>query len=136
MQHSIVSDSNTIVEDVQDPEPLPTDQPSTQVATSPAELTLVTTLDLVKTAGDKGSPWVTGLDFLSDGRIAAVDHYNKKCFIMDAGLQRQGSAYTFQDNPLGVTCYGENKLAVSLGYVQEMKLDIVTETLFTSFQKN
>jgi len=133
VQSSIVSDSNTNVEEVQDPEPLPTDQPSTQVATRPAKLTLVTTLDLVKTEGDKDSPWVTGLDFLSDGRIAAVDRDNRKCFIMNASLQRQGSAYKFRDHPLDVTCYGGSKLAVTLGYAQEMKLNIVTETLCTSF---
>ena len=82
----------------------------------------------MKTEGDKKSPWVTGLDFLSDGRIAAVDYYNKKCFIMDAGLQKQGSAYKFQGNPLDVTCYGESKLAVTLGYVRKCSY-LVTEIL-------
>jgi len=128
-----VPDTNTIEEDVQDTQPLPTDQPSAQVAARPVKLTLVTTLDFLKTKGDEKYPYVTGLDFLSDGRIAAVDHYNNSCFILDESLQRQGSAYKFQDDPLDVTCYGENKLAVTLGYVQEMKLDIVTETLCTSF---
>ena len=77
-------------------------------------MTLVKTLDLVKTEGDKKEPWVTGLDFLADGRIAAVDFWNKTCFILNADLQRLGSAFKLQDNPYDVTCYGESKLAVTL----------------------
>jgi len=87
----------------------------------PAKLILVATLDLVKTEGDKMSPWVTGLDFLPDGRIAAVDCHNKKCFIMNARLQREGSAFKFQDDPSDVTCYGKRNLAVTLGYVPDMQ---------------
>ena len=84
-------------------------------------------LDLVKTEGDKRSPWVSGLDFLADGRIAAVDNWNRTCFILNADLQRLGSAYTFQngDIPLDVTCYEESKLAVTLGYVKKTKFKLV-----------
>ena len=73
------------------------------------------TLGLVKTGGDEWPPWVTGLDFLADGRIAAVDYMNKTCYILNADLQRLGSAYKLQSYPYDVTCYGESTLAVTLG---------------------
>ena len=60
-------------------------------------------------------PFVTGLDFIADGRIAAVDNANKTCFIMNADLQRQGTAFKFERCPKDVTCYNENTLAVTLG---------------------
>ena len=76
------------------------------------------TLDLVKTEGDKYTPIVSGLAFLADGRIAAVDYRNRTCFILNADLQRLGPAYKLQSYPYDVTCYGESKLAVTLGYVK------------------
>jgi len=76
---------------------------------------MAATLDLVKTEGDEEFPWVTGLDFMADGRIAAVDYNNKKCFIMNADLQRQGTAFILKNRPFDVTCYNENALAVTLG---------------------
>jgi len=109
-----VSDTNPTTEVVHDPQPLVADQPSAPAAPRPVKLTLVTTLDLVKTEGDEEFPFVTGLDFLADGRIAAVDYNNKKCFIMNVDLQRQGAALKFEDCPNDVTCYKENTLAVTL----------------------
>jgi len=66
--------------------------------------------------GDKYNTWVTGLTFLPDGRIAAIDWSNNKCVILDAGLQRSGPPYRFQDQPRDVTCYGNTNLAVTLRY--------------------
>jgi len=102
-------------EAVQDRQPRVTDQASAQATPSPARLTLVKTVELVETEGDEYEPWVTGLAFLADGRVAAVDSNNKTCFILNADLQRLGSAYKLQSNPWDVTCYGESKLAVTLG---------------------
>jgi len=45
----------------------------------PARLKHLVTLDLVKTEGDEDWPFVTGMDFLPDGRLVAVDYYNSKC---------------------------------------------------------
>ena len=83
------------------------------------------TLDLVKTDGDERNPLITGLDYMSDGRIAAVDNYNKKCFIMNAELQRQGSAFKYEWYPHNVSCYKESALAVTLGYVQKIHISLV-----------
>ena len=71
------------------------------------------TLDLVKTDGEKREPCATGLVFLADGRIAAVDYMNNTCFILNVDLQRLGSAYKLQYTPYDVTCYEESKLAVT-----------------------
>jgi len=109
-----VPDTNPTPEAVHDPHPLVADQPPAPAAARPVKLTLVTTLDLVKTEGDEKFPWVMGLDFMADGRIAVVDFYNKKCFIMNADLQRQGTAFKFESHPNDVTCYKENALAVTL----------------------
>ena len=57
-------------------------------------------MDLVKTAGDQKLPSVTGLDFLSDGRVVAVEHYNRKCIVLSSTLARLVSGYQFQTNPL------------------------------------
>jgi len=116
-----IAASETIENTVQDPQPRVTDQISAQAIPSPTMLTLVKTLDLVKAEGDAKKPWVTGLDFLADGRIAAVDFNNKTCFILNTDLQRLGSAYRFQQLPYDVTCYGENKLAVALWYVFQLQ---------------
>jgi len=116
-----VPDTDTIIKAVQDPQHMPTDQPSAPVVARPVKLTLLTTQDLVKTKGDVDFPCVCGLDFMPDGRIAAVDGNNKTCFIMDASLQRLGTAFEFRNDPFDVTCYEEDKLAVTVGYVQKIK---------------
>jgi len=110
-----VTPTKPIKETVQDPQPRVTDPPSAQATPGPARLTLVKTVKLVRTEGDEIEPWVTGLAFLADGRIAAVDYLNNTCFILNADLQRLGSAFKFQSKPWDMTCYGDSKLAVTLG---------------------
>jgi len=71
------------------------------------------TLDLLMTEGDEEWPFVTGMDFLPDGRLAAVEHSNRKCFILDDTLRRKG-LYNFEANPRYVTCYNGDNMAVTL----------------------
>jgi len=71
----------------------------------------------MKTEEDKKEPLVIGLAFLLDGRIVPVDNKNKTCFVLSVSLQRQGSAFKFENKTMEVICYEENKLAVTLGYV-------------------
>ena len=104
-------------EAVQHPQPCVNDQPSAHVTQRPAQLKLEATLDLMKTEGDTRIPLVTGLAFLLDGRIVAVDNRNKTCFVLSVSLQRQGSAFKFENSPKYVICYEESKMAVTLGYV-------------------
>jgi len=71
---------------------------------------------LKKEKGDTLYTCVSGLTFLPDGRIAAIDFNNQKCVILDAGLQRSGPPYRFKEQPCDVTCYGNTNLAVTLRY--------------------
>jgi len=84
----------------------------------PAKLTLEATLNLEYTGIHKYVQFVTGLAFLLDSRIVAVNSINKKCFIFDKGLKRQVSAYKFKHKPEAVACFRENTLAVTLRYVE------------------
>jgi len=85
----------------------------TRDATRPARLKHLMTLKLVKTDGDQEWPFVTGMDFLPDGRLAAVDEINCKCFILDDKLRRKG-LYNFEYRPQDVSCYNGDNLAVTL----------------------
>jgi len=111
------------VEAFKDPQPRVADQPSAPAATLPAKLTLVAML--VKTEGDEKLPFVSGLAYMSDGRIAAVDNLNKKCFIMNAELQRQGSAFRYECYLYDVSCYKESALAVTLGYAHIINISLM-----------
>jgi len=69
-----------------------------------------------RTRGDKEWPFITSLDFLTDGRIVAIDHYNGKCLILGPQLQRLG-CFEFDCPPCGVTCIGNDQFAVTLKWV-------------------
>ncbi|XP_052812587.1 uncharacterized protein LOC128240117 [Mya arenaria] len=88
-----------------------TQEPETQSA---VRLELLKTMELVKTGDDKVEPFVTGLDFLTDGRIVAVDNYNWKCFILSNTLKRFDMFYKFKTYPRDVTSYSDNNIAVTV----------------------
>jgi len=100
--------------------------------TRPVRLEHLMTLDLVKTEGDEEWPFVAGMDFLPDGRLAAVDNKNWKCFILDDKLRRKGS-YNFEANPRYVTCYNGDNLAVILvkTYVTQFLIPLPVQTCQT-----
>ncbi|XP_052784579.1 uncharacterized protein LOC128220279 [Mya arenaria] len=81
----------------------------------PARLQHVVSVNLEKTWDDSEEPCVTGLDFLPDGRIIAVDSWNWKCFIMNGTLKRSGRWYKFKTKPKDVTSYKDNCIAVTVG---------------------
>jgi len=87
-----------------------------RISKEPHKIQLVH-VHLKKTASDSYDPVYSGLCFLRDGRIAAVDFNNSKCVILSSSLQPLGQPYTFDKGPLGVTCYGDNRLAVTLWFV-------------------
>ncbi|XP_053404867.1 uncharacterized protein LOC128558724 [Mercenaria mercenaria] len=55
------------------------------------KLTKITSIDLKKTGDDAEEPLYTGLDFLPDGRLVAVDNKKKKCLIYNEKLKKVGS---------------------------------------------
>jgi len=89
----------------------------------PVTLTLEARLDLKQSNGDVDFPSVTGLAFIHDGRIAAVDNRNRACFIMNASLQRLGTSFRFQNKPKDIACFHDSNLAVTLVYVHEFNVD-------------
>ncbi|XP_052782810.1 uncharacterized protein LOC128219037 [Mya arenaria] len=93
-----------------------TQEPKTQAPKTqrPVSLELLKTMKLVKTADDQEEPFVTGLDFLPDGRIVAVDNKNCKCFILSDTLKRFDAFYKFKTNPKDVTSYSDNNIAVTV----------------------
>ncbi|XP_052783082.1 uncharacterized protein LOC128219312 [Mya arenaria] len=82
--------------------------------TSAVRLELLKTMDLVNTGDDKREPFVTGLDFLPDGRIVAVDSSNCKCFILNDTLKRLDTFYKFKTYPRDVTSYSDNNIAITV----------------------
>ncbi|KAH3805291.1 hypothetical protein DPMN_133589 [Dreissena polymorpha] len=81
----------------------------------PLSLELLVSVDLHKTGDDDGEPSMTGLDFLPDGRLVAVDNKNKKCIILDERLQRLGTPYKFKAHPHSVVCVSHDALCVTFG---------------------
>ncbi|XP_052783259.1 uncharacterized protein LOC128219492 [Mya arenaria] len=80
----------------------------------PVSLELLKTIEIVKTGDDKKQPFVTGLDFLPDGRIVAVDGYNLKCFILSDTLKRFDAFYKCKTYPNDVSSYSDNNIAVTV----------------------
>ncbi|KAH3694728.1 hypothetical protein DPMN_082169 [Dreissena polymorpha] len=81
----------------------------------PVTLQLLKSVDVVKSKDDNNDPFVTGLDFLPDGRLVAADNRNNKCFIMNERLQRKGQPYNFKTAVLDVRCVFHFLIAVSTG---------------------
>ncbi|KAH3810580.1 hypothetical protein DPMN_138973 [Dreissena polymorpha] len=69
----------------------------------------------MQNAADRVLPFLSGLDFLLDGRLVAVDNYNIKCIIMNDRLQRLGKPYEFKIPPLSVVCVSHDALRVTFG---------------------
>ncbi|KAH3809806.1 hypothetical protein DPMN_138240 [Dreissena polymorpha] len=62
----------------------------------PVTLKLLVSVDLPKTGDDDKESLLTGLDFMPDGRLEAVDSINNKCIILNERLHRQGTSYKFK----------------------------------------
>ena len=80
----------------------------------PHKLQLVHSVHLEIKASYIQNPFYLGMCSLRDGRIAVVDHNNGKCVILSSSLQPLGQPYMFNYYPRDVTCYGDNRLAVTL----------------------
>jgi WD40 repeat protein len=78
------------------------------------KLTLLASIELKQGEGDVMEPLYTGLDFLPDGRLVAVDNYNKKCLVYNQKLEKMGFVL-LPDNPRDVTVMNDEDTAVSSG---------------------
>ncbi|XP_052217181.1 uncharacterized protein LOC127835031 isoform X2 [Dreissena polymorpha] len=81
------------------------------------ELTLqqLVSMDIKQTEGDEREPFISGLDFMPDGRLIAVDNGNLKCLILNERLQLQGIPYKFKTFAHCVVCLSKYEFAVTVG---------------------
>ncbi|XP_060567071.1 uncharacterized protein LOC132725897 [Ruditapes philippinarum] len=79
------------------------------------KLTPVSSIDLKKTGDDIDEPFYTGIDFLPDGRLVAVDNKNMKCFVYNEKLEKVGS-FQLSYNPVSVVVVSEEEVAITCGY--------------------
>ncbi|XP_060556259.1 E3 ubiquitin-protein ligase TRIM39-like [Ruditapes philippinarum] len=79
------------------------------------KLTPVSSVDLEKTGDDIENPFYTGIDFLPDGRLVAVDNKNKKCLLYNEQLEKVGS-YQLPYKLLSVVVVSEEEVAITKWY--------------------
>jgi hypothetical protein len=75
-------------------------------------LTPLNSIDLKQKEEDVQEPMYGGIDFLPDGRLVAVDNYNKKCLVYNEKLEKVGS-YQLSYRPLSVVVLSEDEVAIT-----------------------
>ncbi|KAH3735892.1 uncharacterized protein LOC127849713 [Dreissena polymorpha] len=112
----------------------------TSVQSHPATLELLMSADLSSVERDEKEPYLTGMDFLSDGRLVAVDNKNCKCIVLNEQLNVLGTPYTFKAFPRDVASLTENEIAVTVANSYIYFLSVTTgsdltliKTIKTSF---
>jgi hypothetical protein len=80
----------------------------------PITLTPVSSIDLKKTGDDKAKPFYSGIDLLPDGRLVAVDTYNRKCLVYNEKLEKVGS-YQLSYPPLSIAAVSEEGVVITSG---------------------
>ncbi|XP_052777278.1 uncharacterized protein LOC128214698 [Mya arenaria] len=80
---------------------------------------------LVKKYSNKEEPFVSGIDFLEDGRLLAVDNENDNCLVLDENLSILGKPFTFfNTKPFDICVYKETQAAVTcIGLIYFLKVD-------------
>jgi WD40 repeat protein len=68
--------------------------------------------DLIKITRAEQNPFYTGLDYLPDGRLIAIDNLNKKLLVLSEKLVVLGS-YNFEYHPQSVVVIFEDEVAVT-----------------------
>ncbi|XP_053392214.1 uncharacterized protein LOC128554905 [Mercenaria mercenaria] len=76
------------------------------------KFTKITSIDLKQTGDDTKEPLYSGLDFLPDGRLIAVDNKNGKCLIYNEKLKTVGS-YQLSYMPQSVVAVSEEEAAIT-----------------------
>ncbi|XP_060582190.1 uncharacterized protein LOC132738646, partial [Ruditapes philippinarum] len=97
---------------------------------SPVLLTPVSFIDLRKTIDDKDEPFLSGIDFLPDGRLVAVDNFNKKLLLYNERLKKVILPATICSGCLFVCTYSKNSDTLVLTdrcklvvYIYDIKTD-------------
>ncbi|XP_052776887.1 uncharacterized protein LOC128214451 isoform X2 [Mya arenaria] len=78
----------------------------------------------VETYSDNEDPFISGIDFLEDGRLVALDNANNKCLVLGGNLHILGQPFTFFTKPLDICAYKGNQAAVTSGnYIYFLVVD-------------
>ena len=76
------------------------------------KLTPVISVDVKRSEDDNKEPLYTGIDFLPDGRLVAVDNKNMKCLVYNEKFEKVGS-YQLSYPPLSVVVVSEEEVAIT-----------------------
>ncbi|KAH3804527.1 hypothetical protein DPMN_132814 [Dreissena polymorpha] len=75
---------------------------------------MIVSLNLPKSEENKREPLITGLDFLPDRRLVAVDSLNNKCMLLNEGLRRLGTPDTVKSSsPKDVAVLSNSEIVVT-----------------------
>ncbi|XP_052214869.1 uncharacterized protein LOC127833573 isoform X2 [Dreissena polymorpha] len=105
----------------------------------PVTLELLVSVKLPKAKDDEKEPFLTGLDFLPDGRLVVVDNKNYTFIILNERLQKLGTPYKFKTPPKDVVYLPINELAVTCREivcflsVSSDNVTVLTREINTSF---
>ncbi|KAL4216765.1 hypothetical protein ACF0H5_024488 [Mactra antiquata] len=97
---------------------------SLQAASS---IELITSIDLRQEWDEEEEPIYSGIDFLPDSRLVAIDHWNHQCVIYDVNLKLKNSYKLPYNHPTCVAAVSDDEVVVtsgdnySLGYVNVSK---------------
>ncbi|KAL4240818.1 hypothetical protein ACF0H5_001606 [Mactra antiquata] len=80
---------------------------------NPSKFELVRSIELKQSADDVKEPFYTGIDFLTDGRLVAVDKQNGKCLIYDENLNVKNSYKLPRNFPQCVAVVSDDEVAVT-----------------------
>ncbi|XP_053404908.1 uncharacterized protein LOC128558749 [Mercenaria mercenaria] len=78
----------------------------------PVKLELITFIDLKKSKGDEREPLLTGMDFLPDGRLIAVDNFNATLLVFNVCLVKTCS-YKLSYHPLSIVTLSEDTMVIT-----------------------
>jgi DNA-binding beta-propeller fold protein YncE len=77
-------------------------------------LTQVSSSEFKKTGDDLKDLFYSGIDFLPDGRLVAVDNNNEKLIVYNEKLEKVGS-YQLSYSPMSVVAVSEDEVAITSG---------------------
>ncbi|XP_053391452.1 uncharacterized protein LOC128554228 [Mercenaria mercenaria] len=81
---------------------------------SPVQLCLISSTETKSTKDDEKEPFYSGIDYLLDGRLVAVDNNNRKCVVFNEKLQKVGS-HQLSYFPQSLVAVSEEQVAITSG---------------------
>ncbi|KAL4216768.1 hypothetical protein ACF0H5_024491 [Mactra antiquata] len=82
---------------------------------SASSITFQRSIDLRQEWDEEKEPIYSGLDFLPDSRLVAIDHWNHKCLIYDVNLKLKNSYKLPYNNPYCIAAISDDEVVVTSG---------------------